>query len=117
MKCLQHYNHLIFDLNFILFVISAVVDGTTIHKTTFENGFDQWTPQGQSWTIKTWQKVKAEFNQSSLALPDPPLEEDFLEQDSKKVILDYISNISFSILYTFEYSIGRAHNEKSTQKM
>ena len=101
MKCLQQlvYDLLIFDfLNyFILFLkISAivVVHGSTIHKTTFQNGFDQWTPQGQSWTIKTWQKVKAEFNQSSLALPDPPLEEDFLEQDSKKVILDYISNHS-----------------------
>ena len=97
MKCLQHYNHLTFDLNFILFVISAVVDGTTIHKTTFQNGFDQWTPQGQSWTIKTWQKVKAEFNQNSLVLPDPPLEDEDLlaEQDnSEKVILDYISNHS-----------------------
>ena len=45
MKCL---NHLTFDLNFILFVISAVVvHGSIIHKTTFQNGFDQWTPQGR----------------------------------------------------------------------
>lgn len=104
MKCLQQlvYDLLIFDfLNyFILFLkISAivVVHGSTIHKTTFQNGFDQWTPQGQSWTIKTWQKVKAEFNQNSLVLPDPPLEDEdsLAEQDnSEKVILDYISNHS-----------------------
>ena len=56
--------------------------------TTFQNGFDHWTPQGQSWTIKTWQRVKADFNQS---LPDPPKSID--SHDEEELLDPQVCNV------------------------
>ena len=102
--------HRLVLLDFVFFVIilidgrmSAVTTTVLQQKTTFQNGFDHWTsPQGQSWSIKTWQGVKADFNQ--IKLPDPPS----LASDSKEgnvsssinlltdLVVQQVNNVTFS---------------------